>query len=223
MSSDTPVLPTPESISEWEMIARICGAAALAALIGFEREAKNKPANVKMHILVGAGSATFVGVALLNTMEWRLGDVNRVPAGVASGVGFLGAGAIFKIHDKVTGLTTAAGIWIVAAIGYACAAGYWFVAILTCVLVLLVQIGLLFFVSPHFWRDLKKTFQMRYDMELSPEEAAEHEEALLEEQRQSTVTGSGRAPSSTTRYRDSSEKDEEEESDDEGGPGIRSH
>ena len=73
-------------------------AAALSSLIGFERETKNKPANVRMHILVGSGAATFVGVALLNTHNWQLGDVNRVPAGVASGVGFLGAGTIFKIN-----------------------------------------------------------------------------------------------------------------------------
>ena len=67
-------------------------AAGLSSIIGFEREAKNKPANVRMHILVGSGSATFIGVALLNTHNWQLGDVNRVAAGVASGVGFLGAG-----------------------------------------------------------------------------------------------------------------------------------
>ena len=74
------------------MIRRIFIAAGLSSIIGFEREAKNKPANVRMHILVGSGSATFIGVALLNTHNWQLGDVNRVAAGVASGVGFLGAG-----------------------------------------------------------------------------------------------------------------------------------
>lgn len=86
--------------SEWDIVARICGAAALASVIGFEREIRNKPATVRMHILVGAGSATFVGVALLNTYEWNLGDPNRVAAGIASGVGFLGAGTIFKVSAE---------------------------------------------------------------------------------------------------------------------------
>jgi len=88
-------------LSEWDVIGRIAIAAALSSIIGFEREAKNKPANVSMHILVGSGAATFVGVALLNTHNWQLGDVNRVAAGVASGVGFLGAGTIFKLEGTV--------------------------------------------------------------------------------------------------------------------------
>lgn len=96
----TPPPTPPTYVTEWEMIGRIFIAAGLASLIGFEREAKNKPANVRMHILVGSGAATFVGVALLNTHNWQLGDVNRVAAGVASGVGFLGAGTIFKVEGK---------------------------------------------------------------------------------------------------------------------------
>uniref|UniRef100_A0A7S0AUM1 MgtC/SapB/SrpB/YhiD N-terminal domain-containing protein n=1 Tax=Minutocellus polymorphus TaxID=265543 RepID=A0A7S0AUM1_9STRA len=160
--STTPPFPF---LNEWDIIGRIFGAAGLASLIGFEREAKNKPANVRMHILVGAGAATFVGVALLNSTAWQSGDINRVPAGVASGVGFLGAGTIFKIDDKVKGLTTAAGIWMVAAIGYSIGAGYWFLGIFATLLVLVVQFGFLFFLSPHFWADLKEKYRVTYKME----------------------------------------------------------
>mmetsp|Transcript_11740 Transcript_11740/g.18066 ORF Transcript_11740/g.18066 Transcript_11740/m.18066 type:complete len:170 (-) Transcript_11740:210-719(-) len=115
-------------VEEWVIAIRICGAAALAAIVGFEREASKKPACVKMHMLVAASAATFVGVALLNTQKWQLGDVNRVAAGVASGVGFLGAGTIAKKEMQVSGLITAAGIWLVAGIGFAVANGvlvYW--------------------------------------------------------------------------------------------------
>ncbi|KAL9185396.1 hypothetical protein ACHAXT_003173 [Thalassiosira profunda] len=100
-----------------------------------------------------------LGVA--RPLEIRAG----VPAGVASGVGFLGAGTIFKIHDQVRGLTTAAGIWIVAAIGYAVAAGYWYLGILVTLLVLIVQFGVLFFLSPRFWKDVREKFRMSYEMD----------------------------------------------------------
>jgi uncharacterized membrane protein YhiD involved in acid resistance len=78
-----------------------------------------------MHMLVGTGAAAFVGTALLNTHAWTLGDVNQVAAGVATGVGFLGAGTITKKGNEVTGLTTATGIWLVAANGYDVANAYW--------------------------------------------------------------------------------------------------
>lgn len=185
----------PEPISEWEMIGRIFGAAALAGLVGFEREFKNKPANVRMHCLVGAGAATFVGVALMNTNLWRLGDVNRVPAGVASGVGFLGAGTIFKINDRVSGLTTAAGIWICASIGYAVAAGYWLIGIFVALLVLVVQFGFLFFLSPHFWQDFREKFQITYDMEERDMEVDNNNE---EQEERRTMLGSRRSSNSSS-------------------------
>ena len=81
--------------------------------------------------------------------------------------------------DRVTGLTTAAGIWIVAAIGYGVAAGYYYLGIMVTVLVLVVQFGFLFFLSPRFWRDLKEKFRMSYDMEvpIAEQQRQEEEEA----------------------------------------------
>lgn len=105
-------------------------------------------------MLVAAGSATFVGTALMNTILWNLGDVNRVAAGVASGVGFLGGGTIWKKEDSIEGLTTAAGIWLVAAIGFAVANGFWYIGLLVTLLGVVVQFGFLFFLAPQFYRDL---------------------------------------------------------------------
>ena len=142
MSNDNPIeTPADENLTEWIMISRICGAAAFGAAVGFERASRDKAAKVGMHMLVAVGAATFTSVALLNTNTWRSGDVNRVPAGIASGVGFLGAGTIFKSNDSVKGLKTAAGLWSVAAIGYCVAAGYWYLALFSTVIVLVVQLG----------------------------------------------------------------------------------
>ncbi|MGQ0848296.1 MAG: MgtC/SapB family protein [Actinomycetota bacterium] len=93
-------------------------AAGLSALIGLEREARHRSAGLRTHMLVGLGSALFamVGEALGT-------DPTRVAAQVVSGIGFLGAGAIFRSGDHVRGLTTAAGLWTVAAIGVASGLG----------------------------------------------------------------------------------------------------
>lgn len=149
-----------EIIDEMDIVKRICGAVALAAIVGFEREASKKPACQKMHMLVAAGASMFVGVALLNTQKWNLGDVNRVAAGVASGVGFLGAGTIAKKDDKVSGLITAAGIWVVAGIGFAVANGYWYIGALTALLAVVIQFGVFFFLSPKFWIDMRQKFDV---------------------------------------------------------------
>lgn len=129
--------------SEWEIVLRVLGAAGLAALVGYDRAQADKPAGVRTHLLVGAGSALFTGITVLlaDTVE-SIGaqaariDVSRIPAGLVAGVGFLGAGAILTRGDRVTGLTTAAGIWVVAAIGVAVGFGFWIVGVATTVLVL---------------------------------------------------------------------------------------
>lgn len=147
----------------------------MASIIGFEREARNKPACVRMHMLVAAGSATFVGAALMNTILWNLGDVNRVAAGVASGVGFLGAGTIMKkSDDTISGLTTAAGIWLVSAIGFAVANGYWYIGLLITLLGVVIQFGALFFLEPQFYADMRERFNgRRYNEAI---EAAENDD-----------------------------------------------
>lgn len=117
--------------SEWEILLRVALAAVFGGIIGFDRRVRNKPAGVRTHMLVAMGSALVVGVSVL-VVEETAGAANadavRVAAGVITGVGFLGAGAIMRTPDGVRGLTTAAGIWVTAAIGIALGFGYYGVA-----------------------------------------------------------------------------------------------
>lgn len=96
---------------------RLLAAMLLGAIVGVEREAKGKPAGLKTHMLVALGSALFVVVPL--ELGMPLGEVARIAQGVAMGVGFIGAGAILKLTEarEIQGLTTAATIWMTAAVG----------------------------------------------------------------------------------------------------------
>ena len=101
-------------------LARIVVAAVLSGVIGWHREATHKSAGLRTHILVGIGAALFT---LVGIDGFPGSDEARIAAGVDTGVGFLGAGAIFKHGGNVSGLTTAAGLWAVAAIGITSGAG----------------------------------------------------------------------------------------------------
>jgi len=106
------------------ILLRLTLAVFLGGLIGYEREAAGKPAGLRTHMLVAMGSALFVLVPLQAGMP--LNDMSRVLQGLMSGIGFLGAGAIIKhsgSEEDIRGLTTAASIWTVAAIGVACGLG----------------------------------------------------------------------------------------------------
>lgn len=105
------------------IMLRLTLAILLGGMIGYEREAAGKPAGLRTHMLVAMGSALFVLVPLQAGVA--LPDMSRVLQGLISGIGFLGAGAIIKLNSEedVRGLTTAASIWTVAAIGVACGLG----------------------------------------------------------------------------------------------------
>ena len=126
---------------EWELLLRTAAAMLAGGLIGWDREALSKPAGIRTHMLVGAGAALFVAASLLiledGTLAGGRGDLVRIPAAIVTGVGFLGAGAILRSGERVTGLTTAAGIWVTAAIGTLIGMGYWIVGLGGTVLVLL--------------------------------------------------------------------------------------
>ena len=96
---------------------RLLVAMLLGAIVGLERESKDKPAGLKTHMLVALGSALFVVVPL--ELGMPLAEVARIAQGVATGVGFIGAGAILKLSEarEIQGLTTAATIWMTAAVG----------------------------------------------------------------------------------------------------------
>lgn len=113
-------------------------AAGLSGLIGFEREFNNRDAGLRTHIMVGMGAALFTIVGA------ELGvDRTRMAAQVVSGIGFIGAGTIFRAGDSIKGLTTAAGMWTVAGIGVAAGFGMLALATTATVVALIVLFGLL--------------------------------------------------------------------------------
>ena len=119
-----------------EMMGRLLLAAVLGAVIGLERELHDHPAGMRTHLLVSVGSATFT-VLSITAFNAEGSDPGRTAAQIVSGIGFLGAGAIIKYGATVRGLTTAASLWAVAAVGMAAGAGSWGVALAATVIVLL--------------------------------------------------------------------------------------
>ena len=118
---------------ELEIFARLVVAAILGALIGLEREIHEHPAGMRTHLLVSLGSAGFT-VLSLTAFAAPGADPARIAAQIVTGVGFLGAGAILKEGASIRGLTTAASLWTVAAVGMAAGAGAWGVAAATTIL-----------------------------------------------------------------------------------------
>lgn len=113
----------------WEALGRVALAALLGGIIGFDRELRGHAAGLRTNILVSAAAAVFADVSI-NGFEVVQGhDPSRVAADVVSGIGFLGAGAIFALGGRPRGLTTAAALWGSAAIGLAVGVGRWQVAV----------------------------------------------------------------------------------------------
>lgn len=114
----------------WHEIAIRLGLALLAgAITGGDREIRGKPAGLKTHALVALGAATFTLISLeFMARSAATLDPLRLVAGIVGGIGFLGAGTIIQSRGDVQGVTTAAGIWIVGAMGVACGAGFYIIA-----------------------------------------------------------------------------------------------
>ena len=131
-------------ISWWEIAVRLLVAAGLTGAIGLERELRDRAAGLRTHMLVGIGAALFTIVSTYGWVDFEFGagegvvfDPTRIAAQVVTGIGFLGAGAIIRQGLSVRGLTTAAGLWVVAAIGMAAGAGYFSAALIATGIVLL--------------------------------------------------------------------------------------
>jgi putative Mg2+ transporter-C (MgtC) family protein len=124
--------------TELEIILRLLLAAALGAGIGYQRERANKPAGLRTHALIGLGSALFTVVSIFGFGGGA--DVARVAAGVVTGIGFIGAGVIFRgvRGDHIAGLTTAASIWATASIGLAAGVGMYLIATVVAVITVLL-------------------------------------------------------------------------------------
>lgn len=130
-------MPAELNVLEWS--TRLVVAALLSGLVGFERQAKHKAAGLRTHMLVGLGAALFT---LVSEYGFDTGDDARVAAQIVTGVGFLGAGAIFRQGVTVRGLTTAAGLWAVAAIGMTAGTGLIAGAFVTTAIALVILYGL---------------------------------------------------------------------------------
>jgi len=120
-----------------DLAARLLVAAVLTGLVGLERELRERAAGLRTHMLVGVGSALFTVVSAYGWSDFTFSrdggvllDPTRIAAQIVTGIGFLGAGAIIRQGLSVRGLTTAAGLWVVAAIGMAAGAGYYSAALI---------------------------------------------------------------------------------------------
>lgn len=135
--------PLSLSVSLEEVVLRLGAALLVGALLGLNRELKDKPAGLKTHSLVSLGAAmlTLVGISFTASSIVLSGDpISRVVQGIITGIGFLGGGVILRDDSRHTvyGLTTAATIWLAACLGIACGAGQWGIALVATVAVLIV-------------------------------------------------------------------------------------
>jgi len=120
------------------VLLRIITAALLGAVLGFEREKAGKPAGFRTHIIVCLGTAIVVLACAGARMD--MDGLSRVIQGIVTGIGFIGAGSILKLSEErdIQGLTTAAGLWMTAAIGVACGLGTLGLALISTALTLIV-------------------------------------------------------------------------------------
>jgi len=120
-----------------ELALRLLAGLALGAIIGFERELHRQPAGFRTHSLVSLGAALFAIISAYGYGGANI-DPTRITAQIVSGIGFIGAGTILQSRGRVRGLTTAASLWSVAAIGTAAGTGLYILAVLGTVLILVV-------------------------------------------------------------------------------------
>ena len=126
----------PELWVQVEYLVRIFVAACLGLLIGSERKNRNKSAGIRTHVIVALGAALIMVVSKYGFMDVEKADAARVAAQVVSGIGFLGAGTIIVTGaNQVKGLTTAAALWVNAAVGIAIGSGFYFGAVSATILV----------------------------------------------------------------------------------------
>jgi putative Mg2+ transporter-C (MgtC) family protein len=132
-------------VDDWEIVVRLLVGGGLGAVIGFEREIDGHEAGVRTHCLLALGAALF-GLLSVSAFSDFIGlrnstnvniDVSRIASYIPAGVGFIGAGTILKRHNRVRGLTTAASLWVAAAVGLAAGLGAWVATVAATVIGLL--------------------------------------------------------------------------------------
>jgi putative Mg2+ transporter-C (MgtC) family protein len=133
-----------------ELMLRLLGAAVAGGMIGLEREASDQPAGFRTHMLVALGSCLFTVISAYGFDAFLADqpgpqvryDPTRIAAQIVTGIGFLGAGAILRYGTTVRGLTTAASLWVVAAIGMAVGAGAYLISLVTTAITILALLAL---------------------------------------------------------------------------------
>jgi putative Mg2+ transporter-C (MgtC) family protein len=126
--------------TDFELAQRLVLAAVLGGVLGFEREWHHKAAGLRTNILIAIGAALFTLMSI--EMATDRGDPTRIASTIVTGIGFLGAGAIMRTNTGIQGLTTAAAIWVNAAIGVACGAGRYHLAFIATGVTLVVLVVL---------------------------------------------------------------------------------
>jgi putative Mg2+ transporter-C (MgtC) family protein len=129
-----------------EIVLRLGAATVIGSVLGLNREIRGKPAGMRTHALVALGTAlvTLTGMVLAGQDgHFDSNSVSRVVQGIVAGIGFLGGGSILKSEtgDQISGLTTAASLWVVACLGIACGVGLWPMALVALALALVVLIA----------------------------------------------------------------------------------
>ena len=117
-------------LSDAELVQRLLTAAFLGSVLGFERELRQKSAGLRTNILIAIGSALFTLMSYEIAGDSQTGDPGRLAAQIVTGIGFLGAGAIMRTDGGIHGLTTAATVWVNAAVGVAAGGGEFHLAII---------------------------------------------------------------------------------------------
>ena len=173
-------------LSTAEALLRLLIAAGLGGAIGLERELRDHEAGFRTHLIVSLGACVFTLVSAYAWTDWTFStasgvvfDPTRIAAQIVTGVGFLGAGAIIVRGISVRGLTTAATLWVVAAIGMAAGTGYYVVAVGAAVLVL-VSLGPLKLVSSRLLSRVRPE-EAELGIRLAPEGEATRVLNLIEE------------------------------------------
>ena len=119
------------NLTELDMLIRLCLGFLAGGIIGFERSSRRQTAGLRTHILIATGSTLLMLLSIYLPQQFsplRAGDPGRIAAQVVSGIGFLGAGAIIRLGNSIRGLTTAASLWFVAALGLIIGSGLFFIA-----------------------------------------------------------------------------------------------
>jgi putative Mg2+ transporter-C (MgtC) family protein len=152
-------------ITEIDMIIRLCIGFAAGAIIGFERSSRHQVAGLRTHILIATGATLLMLLSIWLPQEFtsmKNGDPGRIAAQVVSGIGFLGAGAIVRLGNNIRGLTTAASLWLIAAVGLAIGAGM-FAAAAVAELISLVTLFVLDILEKRFFpSERNKILELHY-------------------------------------------------------------